>query len=397
MVLMLMLMQGMQESGTVGEKVTYKDGFVPGVLGEKAKKALRYCMTAFPVIVCIVALYFTVFMCTEARTVIFNSYNRRQAKLEEQNARGTIFDADGNPLAFTMLSEGEEVRKYPYGSLYAHVVGQVKKGSSGLEAVKEIDLLSSSTGELSKLLYRMRDAQIPGNNLFTTLRTDVQGSVYEALAGYTGAACVIEIETGALTASVSLPDFEPEAAELYEKEENGPFFNRTFYGEYPVTDATELFRVAATVYQEGIPTPFEEKVRTDGNVLTPVGGALFAAACANGGVYQAPYVAEKLSEASGKMIYRTEPESVRLLTTEEAGRYYEAFGVRKTEEGSGYRYAEAEVDSGTLGKKHCLAMALVPAENPEVAICIVVEQRRGLEDGALQNIMKRIVRGVGQQ
>lgn len=394
MVLMLMLMQGMQESGNKAGRATYKDGFVPGVLTGKAKKVLRYCSAAFPTILCIVALYFTVFMCTEARTVIFNSYNRRQAKLEEQNARGTIFDADGKPLAFTMLAEVEEVRKYPYGSLYAHVVGQVKNGSSGLEAVKEIDLLSSSTGELSKLLYRIKDAQIPGNNLFTTLRTDLQKEVYEALTGYTGAACVIEIGTGALPASVSLPDFEPEDAEMYGNEENGPFFNRTFYGEYPITDATELFRSAAEVYEEGIPTPFGETVKTDGSILTPVGGALFAGACGNRGVYQTPHVAEKLTEASGKMIYRTETERVRLFTEEEAQRHYEAFTVIEAEDGVRYRYAETEVDSGTLGKKHCLAMALVPAENPTAALCVVIEQRRGLEDGALWDITERIVRAV---
>ncbi len=394
MVLMLMLMQGMQESGNTGEKAAYKDGFVPGVLNEKAKKALRYCSAVFPMVLCVVALYFTGFMCTEARTVIFNSYNRRQAKLEEQNARGTIFDADGKPLAFTMLSDGEEVRKYPYGSLYAHVVGKVEKGSSGLEAVKEIDLLSSSTGELSKLLYRMKDAQIPGNNLFTTLCTEVQKEVYEALTGYTGAACVTEIDTGALLASVSLPDFEPETAEVYGNEENGPFFNRAFYGEYPVIDATELFRSAAAVYDLGIPTPFGETVKSDGSILTPVGGALFAGACGNDGVYQTPYVAEKLTEASGKPIYRTESERIRGLTAEEAKRYYDAFTVIETEDGVSYRYAETEVDSGTLGKKHCLAMALVPAENPKTAVCVVIEQRSGLGDGVLRSIAERIIRAT---
>ncbi|MBQ3028209.1 MAG: FtsW/RodA/SpoVE family cell cycle protein, partial [Lachnospiraceae bacterium] len=225
MVLMFMLIQGMQERQGETEQRQYKDGFIPGIVPEKGKRALRGCAIAFPAILLTVALYFTVFSCTEARTVIFNSYNRRQAKLEEQNARGTIYDADGNPLAFTMLSDEEEIRKYPYGSLFAHVIGQVKNGSSGLEAVKEIDLLSSSESELSKLLYRIKDAQIPGNNLFTTLRTDLQEQGYEAMKGHTGAFCVTEIASGELLASVSLPDFDPEHPEV-SGEENGRFFNR---------------------------------------------------------------------------------------------------------------------------------------------------------------------------
>jgi len=394
MVLMLMLMQGMQESGSNEKSATYKDGFVPGVLNEKAKKALGYCSKALPAALCIVALYFTVFLCTEARMVIFHSYNRRQAKLEEQNARGTIYDAEGKPLAFTMLSEGEELRKYPYGSLYAHVVGKVKMGSSGLESVKEIELLSSSEGELSKLLYRIKSAQIPGNNLFTTLRTDVQNEVYNALAGEMGAACVLEIETGALLASVSLPDFEPEMGESYGNEESGPFFNRSFYGEYPVTDATEVFRAAAAAYKEGIPTPFGETVKTDGSVLTPVGGALFAAACGNKGSNGLPYVVQTLGEASGKTIYRTETELLQLLSAEEAEQYYDAFSVIETDDGVSYRYEETEVASGTQGQKHCLAMALVPAENPRISVCVVLEQRRGVGDGAIQRATERIVRGI---
>lgn len=395
MVLMFMLVQGMQEKDDSTKAVReYKDGFIPQTVSDGAKKAIKYSSVAFLGVLCAVALYFTVFICTEARTVIFHSYNRRQAKLEEQNARGTIYDADGKPLAFTMLSEGDEVRVYPYGNLYAHVVGQVKNGSSGLEAVKEIDLLSSSTGELSKLLYRIRDAQIPGNNLFTTLRTELQQTVYGALLGYTGAVCVTEIQTGALSATVSLPDFDPGTAAVSENQEDGPFFNRAFYGEYPVTDATELFQTAAGVFGDGIPTPFGETVQTDGNIITPVGAALFAAACENGGVYRSPYVAKMLTDASGKTIYRTETESVRLLTKEKAELCRKNFLLCETEDGTAYRYAETEVDSGTAGKKHCLAMALVPAEKPEAAVCVVIEQRDGLEDGALRRITEEVVRGI---
>ncbi|MGN1085013.1 MAG: FtsW/RodA/SpoVE family cell cycle protein, partial [Lachnospiraceae bacterium] len=250
MVLMFMLIQGMQERGKErGEPRVYKDGFVPAVLPERARRALRQCSVAFLAALFSVAAYFTVFICTEARTVIFNSYNRRQAKLEEQNARGTIFDSEGNPLAFTMLLDGEELRKYPYKSLYSHVVGQVQNGSSGLEAVKEIELLSSSASEVTKLLYRMRDAQIPGNNLFTTLRTELQEQVHDALNGRNGAACVIDLEEGGLLASVSLPDFEPEYAAQYDGAEDGPLFNRAFYGVYPVREATGIFRAAAEAYE----------------------------------------------------------------------------------------------------------------------------------------------------
>ncbi|MBP3618608.1 MAG: FtsW/RodA/SpoVE family cell cycle protein [Lachnospiraceae bacterium] len=397
MVLMFMLIQGMQEqNGEPGTLREYKDGFVPGKVTEKARKALRQSSIAFLAVLALVAVYFTGFICTEARTVIFNSYNRRQAKLEEQNARGTIYDSEGNPLAFTMLSDAEEIRKYPYGNLYSHVVGQVKNGSSGLEAVKEIDLLSSSAGELSKLLYRMRNAQIPGNNLFTTLRTDLQQQVYEALKGENGAAVVLDTESGALLSSVSLPDFSPEGTEDYESAESGPLFNRAFYGEYPVEDAIRLFRAAAESFQNEIPTPFGEYVRAEDNLLTPVGAALFAEACGQGGVYRTPYVVTKLTDAGGKLIYRTESEKIRLVTEEAAQEYFEQFSVKETESGVTYRYAETEVYSGTAGKKHCLAMVLVPADHPTIAVSVVLEQQNGVKNGVINEIAEQIAEAAIQ-
>ncbi len=396
MVLMFMLIQGMQEQcaeGDTGSLNRYKAGFVPGSLSERAKKALKQCSTAFFVVLLTVGVYFIVFLFTEAPTVIFNSYNRRQSKLEEQNARGTIFDADGNPLAFTMLSDGEELRKYPYGRVFSHVVGQVGNGSSGLEAVKEIDLLSSSASELSKLLYRMKDAQIPGNNLFTTLRTDLQQEVYRAMGGYRGAVGVLALNSGELLASVSLPDFEPEAVDAYTDAGNGPFFNRVFYGEYPITDATELFRTAAELLQAGIPTPFGEEVKTNGDVLTPIGMTVFAGACSDGGMYRIPYVTKRLTDASGKEIYHTEQETKRLLSKQDAEEYLEKFSYRETEEGVSYRYTETQVDSGTTGKVHRYAMLLIPAERPTVAVGIALEQQTFGSD-ALKHVAEEIVTAV---
>lgn len=397
MVLMFMLIHGMQERSSEQETAqVYKDGFVPGTIPEKARVAIKRCSVAFLAVLLSVAVYFTVFICTEARTVIFNSYNRRQAKLEEQNARGTIYDADGNPLALTILSDGAEVRKYPYGNLYSHVVGQLKNGSSGLEAVKEIDLLSSSASELTKLLYRMKDAQIPGNNLFTTLRTDLQKTVYHALEGQNGAACVIDIESGSLLASVSLPDFSPESTAEYKTKENGPLFNRAFYGEYPIGDATSVFRTAAESFTGGTPTPFGELVMTDGTVLTAFGAALFAGACSTGGTYETPHVTEKLTDAAGKLIYETETEQKRLLLQETAQECLSTFIVKEIEDGVSYRYAETEVTSGTLGKKHCLAMVLVPAEQPTMAFSVFLEQRNGVGDGMLSGIAEQLAEAVCQ-
>ncbi|MCH5273792.1 MAG: FtsW/RodA/SpoVE family cell cycle protein [Lachnospiraceae bacterium] len=400
MVLMFMLIQGMQERSGQQEKTrVYKDGFVPAVLPERAKHAIKQCSVGFLVILFSVAVYFTVFSCTQARTVIFNSYNRRQTKLEEQNARGTIFDSAGNPLAFTMLLDGKELRKYPYENLYSHVVGQVQNGSSGLEAVKEIDLLSSSASEMTKLLYRMRDAQIPGNNLFTTLRTDLQKQLHNVMNGRNGAACVIDLKEGGLLAAVSLPDFEPEYAADYVGAEDAPLFNRAFYGKYPVHEATGIFRAASQAYESGIPTPFGESVILEGDEegITPFGAALFAGACASGGLYITPHVTEKLTDSAGKVIYRTTAEQCRLLEEEHAESYLRAFRVKETQSGVAYRYAETRVPSGSLGGYHRLAMILIPAQQPVAAVSIFLEQCNRAEEDVLTEMAKEIAEYLAKQ
>ena len=187
-----------------------------------------------------------------------------------------------------------------------------------------------------------------------------------------------------------VPDFEPENPEVSEKE-SGRYFNRAFYGEYPVSDATELFKEAATVFRDGIPTPFGEYVFTDGTVLTPCGAAIFAGACSAGGIYRTPHAAVKLTDASGKLIYRIETEEHRLMEADTAKHYLACFSERIAENGIRYRYAQTEVFSGTTGMKHCLAMVLVPAENPTKAISVVLELRRGVEDGALLRVVEEII------
>lgn len=377
MILMFMLVHGMQEKWDEGQN--YKDNFVPGILSERAERALGYCCYGCCVLLGLLAIYFTGFMCTEARKVIFNSYNRRQVKLEEQNAKGTIYDAAGNPLAFTMILDEKEIRKYPYGNLYSHVVGQMQNGTSGLEAVKEIDLLSSSVGEFSKLGYRIRGEQIPGNSLFTTLNTSWQESLYRILqesksdksAQKADALCVLAVEDGALLAAVSLPDFSPDDPQAA-GEENAPLFNRVFYGTYPVWEATKPFQEASQAFGRVFPTPFGDVTEAEEKqYISPVALSMYASATVQNGTVLLPYVAKKLVDARGRSIYKNVPKS-RKLAIGDSNFWY----IEENEDNPklSYRYVYSLVPSGRVGYSHALVMALFPADNPRVAVGMVMEE-----------------------
>ena len=66
-------------------------------------------------------VYFNI---VRAKTIVNSPYNERQDAFADRVIRGNIVDKNGNVLAETNVAEdGTEVRNYPYGAAFAHVVG----------------------------------------------------------------------------------------------------------------------------------------------------------------------------------------------------------------------------------------------------------------------------------
>src|SRR5699024_5919357 len=67
--------------------------------------------------------------------VINSPYNSRQNAYEERSVRGEILANDGTVLARTDTDEEvNDTRVYPMGEVFAHVVGYMASGKSGLES-----------------------------------------------------------------------------------------------------------------------------------------------------------------------------------------------------------------------------------------------------------------------
>ena len=80
--------------------------------------------------------YITYYSMTHQQELINNSYNAGQQMLVLQNRRGSIYSKDGDVLAKTVVQDdGSEVREYPYGEVFSHVVGYSTKGKTGVEAL----------------------------------------------------------------------------------------------------------------------------------------------------------------------------------------------------------------------------------------------------------------------
>ena len=495
MVLMFQLLQGMQEKKPK-PRHWFKGEYKPGVLRKDGRKCLLRASFAMLLLLASMSAYFTVFMCTSARTVIYNSYNRRQESLEKRNVRGRIYAADGTVLAESLLVEEEEeeteIRVYPYGKAFAHIVGQQVIGASGLESTHEIALLTASIDEREKFIYRVKGEKAPGNEVYTTLEPQLQLAAYEALEGQKGAICVLEPATGKMLALVSAPQFDPnelEAAwEQLNEQEDAPLFNRAVYGLYTPgstfklvtalahlrTTGSDSFSYECTGVEnlQGVPiscykqqahgqvdlkTAFAKSCNTAFSVMglqidkeqftnvvnalyltkpllselayttgsfsldgdeveqvqayfgqgttqvTPYYMAMLTAAIANDGILQQPYVTERLTNAKGETLLEYKNDSSTMLFTEDESALLTEYMVAAAERTNLADFCE-EFNIFVAGKtgtaeytedgemhNHAWFVCFAPAENPQIAISVLVEDA-GLGNESAVPIAKKILK-----
>ena len=183
--------------------------------------------------------YYGYFVHTQGSEMINNSYNSRQKMLTAKNYRGNIYSADHEVLAETVVFEsGKEYRNYPFENLFSHVVGFSTKGKTGIEAMANSYLINSNIALSSKIDNEVSASKNPGDNVYTSLRTDLQKIASKSLGVSKGAIIVSNVKTGEILAMVSKPDFNPctivEDWDGYlEDEDSSVLLNRATQGIYP--------------------------------------------------------------------------------------------------------------------------------------------------------------------
>jgi peptidoglycan glycosyltransferase len=183
--------------------------------------------------------YLTYFTLFRSADVAAHPSNRRLWVQEENTLRGSIYDASGVVLAKTVTNEkNEQVRTYPYGSLYAHVIGYNSAiyGKSQLESAFNDLLLGKNA---FSTIINMGGLSEVGFDLTLTIDHDVQQAAANRLGKRNGAAVAINPRTGEILAMVSSPSFDPNDSALIQNwakindDENAPFLARATSGLYP--------------------------------------------------------------------------------------------------------------------------------------------------------------------
>ena len=198
--------------------------------------------------------------------------------------RGRIFASDGTVLAET---RDDGVRIYPQESLGGQTIGYVSEvtaedletlapayqagdvvGRTGLEAGAEellrgrpgYSLLAVPAAGEPTVLFRTEP--VPGADLWTTLRLEIQRAAEAALARYPSAAtAAVDPRTGDVWALASTPPLNPNAFTLGGSLSGVPLplpeypqiANKTVLGAYPAGSAFKPFTLAAAL-QTGVAT-----------------------------------------------------------------------------------------------------------------------------------------------
>ena len=186
------------------------------------------------------ASYVIWFLMGDTDKILNNPQNKRQELLAERIQKGSILSDKGKVLAKTETdSKGNEKRVYPYNELFAHVVGRVSHGKTGLEASEGYTMLTTGINPLTGLFNELKGEKNPGNNVVTTLNVKLSQIASESLGSRRGAVVVTEPSTGKILALVSKPSFDPNQLDrnweslIRDNDDDSALYNRATQGLYP--------------------------------------------------------------------------------------------------------------------------------------------------------------------
>lgn len=217
--------------------------------GKRQNREMAVVTYIVMVLFLVMAGYLVYFMLHDSDTILNNSYNKRQDLLAKRVTKGSILSADGKVLAETVTDKkGNESRNYPYGSLFAHVVGRTSHGKTGLESSEGYTMLTSGINPLYGMINELRGRKNPGNNVVTTLNVRLSKVASDALGSHRGAVVVMEPETGKILSMVSKPSYDPNNLTdsrwerlTSDSNEKSALYNRATQGLYPPGSTFKLY------------------------------------------------------------------------------------------------------------------------------------------------------------
>jgi peptidoglycan glycosyltransferase len=166
--------------------------------------------------------------------------NLRQVIADQQIRRGTIYDRNGEPLAYgAVLESTSSPRVYPH----PEAVGAVgyysyQFGAAGIEAAFDGQLRGDGVrNDWQIFVDEMLHRTPRGSDVRSTIDLGVQQAATDALGRHRGAVVVVEVPSGRVLAMVSRPSYDPNRlladwTALNHNRQVSPLLNRVTTGLY---------------------------------------------------------------------------------------------------------------------------------------------------------------------
>lgn len=192
-----------------------------------------------------------------------------------------------------VIPDVAEVRRYPSGPAFGHLIGYVQPaseevagndpllrhpgfriGRAGVEIARDMDLRGSAGslkvevnahGRVIRELPEQSVQPVPGEDIRMTVDASVQNFAYERLAGESAAAVAMDVRTGDVLALCSAPGFDPNLFvtgistanfQALQNNERRPLFNKALQGTYPPASTFKAV-VALAGLEAGVIRPTE--------------------------------------------------------------------------------------------------------------------------------------------
>lgn len=219
--------------------------------GRKHSLLIRLCFSALYIGM---ILYIFSFQLFESAKVVTNEYNvGRIEKLSKHYIRGDILSRDNQILARSLETDNHP-RVYPYGEVFAHTIGNLYDGKSGVEAIANLNLSYKKISIIDEIKNALNNTKTKADNVTTTLDFTLQMTAYKALADHKGAIIVMSPKNGEILAMVSSPSYDPNDIStvysmLKDNQLDSVFLNRATSGLYTPGSTFKIFTALEYIRQ----------------------------------------------------------------------------------------------------------------------------------------------------
>ena len=134
-------------------------------------------------------------------------------------------------------------------------------------------------------------------------------------------------------------------------------------------------------------------------LATPLHLALITSAIANGGTMMKPYLADHVENAGGETIRKFAPQAQGSMMTAEEAKVLSAIMAEVVNSGTGSAFRDAPytsagktgtAETGRTTESHAWYVGFAPVENPEIAVCVILEEG-GSGGGAAAPVARAVI------